>query len=279
MSRRRKPLAARTKKLYAATLARAFGDAEPSFVPDLDRDGEPWPESTRETLRAAIQRHWANRGDVARGEHIAEGIEPVYAKTRAKVWPTEPESRAFQKALAKFEPRIRSVIRVGLGLGLRSEGLLETSRPAVLAAVRFGRLTVEEKGRKERVLNIEGVKDSFEEMLALPAHPPHKKDDAARYDLSQWARVGQLLAGPDSTLNTQRNMLSRHIKAVARAAGLDSSVWTPHTLRHVFATRMHRDGAPLAVIQQAMGHESVETTVGYIATTPEDVAKYMRRIR
>lgn len=280
MAHRKRPLGVRTRELYDKTLQRAFGSGAPTHVPDLERGGNPWPESTRETLRAAIQRYWLKHGDPKRGAELAEGIESVTAVERARVWPTEPETKVFEKKLRDCEPRVRSVLRMGLGLGLRSEGLLETSRDAIMRAVRYGKLTVEEKGRKERVLSVVGVREALEEMLSCPLHMPHAAVEAKRYDEgSTWEYVGQLLAGPKSTLSTQRNMLSRHIRRVARRAGLDPAIWTPHTLRHVFATRMYRDGASPFVIQKALGHKSVETTMKYIGVAPEDIEKFMRTIK
>lgn len=273
--RRRRALGTKTKKLYADTLHRAFGGVSPDFAPDLDRGGDPWPESTRGTLRAAVQHYWSSRGQPDLGERIADKIEVVYSKKTAKAWPTEPEVRKFEKALAAMPHRVQCVILVGFGLGLRSEGLLGLSRQQVEDALRYGHLTVLEKGQKERVLDVRGVRDTLRELLELPACAPHDRSVAWTPDTA-WREIGGLLAGPESSLATRRNMLARHIKSTARRAGVDPKVWSPHTLRHVFATRMNKDGAPLDSIRLAMGHESITTTLRYITTTPEDVAKFMR---
>lgn len=274
MSRSRlKPLAPKSKKLYDRVLHRAFGDAAPQSAPDV----EGWPESTRVPLRAAIVRYWDARGRRSYGEEVAAAVPAARALKRRKVRPSPADESAFEKRLKKEEPRVRSLMRIGLGLGLRTEELLTMPRGLFEGAVRWGKLTVTGKGFKERVLDASGVKEAVEELLTVPACQPHAKRDHGTE--RRWTVPGHVLAAPESSFETQRNMLARHIKLVAERAGLNPAVWSPHTLRHVFATRMFRDGAPLQVIQEALGHESIETTIKYIGITPEDVAKYMRRIR
>ena len=58
---------------------------------------------------------------------------------------------------------------------------------------------------------------------------------------------------------TERSV-QRMIAGHATALGLDV---TPHTLRHSFATHLLDGGADLRVIQELLGHESVNTTQVY----------------
>jgi integrase len=49
-------------------------------------------------------------------------------------------------------------------------------------------------------------------------------------------------------------------KALAQGSNKD---WVPHMLRHTFASRLAQRGAPIAVISQLLGHQSLEQTMVY----------------
>jgi len=58
---------------------------------------------------------------------LADSIEVVRRLKRKMQPPDSKDDAAFEKTLRGFPPRVRSVIQVGLGLGLRSEELLAWS--------------------------------------------------------------------------------------------------------------------------------------------------------
>lgn len=49
---------------------------------------------------------------------------------------------------------------------------------------------------------------------------------------------------------------------LARAAGIDKRV-APHTLRHIYATRLLREGLTIREVQELLGHSDVSTTQVY----------------
>jgi site-specific recombinase XerD len=48
---------------------------------------------------------------------------------------------------------------------------------------------------------------------------------------------------------------------------------SPHTLRHCFATHMLERGAPLRVVQELLGHDSIATTQRYLLITTDQIKK------
>lgn len=58
-------------------------------------------------------------------------------------------------------------------------------------------------------------------------------------------------------------------EAAVKRAGLEDFTW--HDLRHTFATWLGQRGAGLHVVQQALGHRQIETTMKYLHVVRGDV--------
>lgn len=267
-------LSARAQQQYLRVLSRAYGKRRPTFVPDYSA----WPESSRSILRAALQAWWTNEGDEAKGVVLAKQIKHARVVQRAASWPSLEDGERWLKEAERTEPRAAYLLaKICLRRGLRSEEILSTPRSAWESAVRWGRLKFVGKGSKERVLMVENLRQTIQELLATPGNLPHDKTLAAQYSGAlSWSVPGETLARPGSAYETQHNLFARYIKKVAAAAGLDVTQWKPHALRHLFSTRYLDDGGSERALQQALGHAGLETISRYTHPTPEGVGKKMR---
>lgn len=65
------------------------------------------------------------------------------------------------------------------------------------------------------------------------------------------------------------NYLRRIIKKTGRKAGIS---WIhPHSFRHYAATNMLRAGVNIRIVQEILGHSSIETTGRYLHTIERDL--------
>jgi integrase/recombinase XerC len=145
-------------------------------------------------------------------------------------------------------------------MGLRDRAILETIYSAGLRVAEVVGVNVEDWDRDANVLRVRG-KGRKERVSPLGSYAvralnrwmqvrkPHPRDPSAMF-LNKFGRrlttrsVGRLLLG--------------HLKASDL-----STLTTPHTLRHSFATHLLDGGADLRSVQELLGHKSLTTTQIY----------------
>jgi len=150
---------------------------------------------------------------------------------------TDPSASAPPGSVARaVEQRDDAVLELLYAAGLRVSELCGLDRAGVDLDGRT--VSVVGKGDKER---------------RLPVH------DRAVETLSTWLAEGrQALAGPESP--HQAVFLNRRGR---RLGPRDVRRILPHALRHSFATHLLDGGADLRVVQELLGHSSLQTTQVY----------------
>ncbi|MHB8076681.1 MAG: tyrosine-type recombinase/integrase [Desulfosporosinus fructosivorans] len=81
---------------------------------------------------------------------------------------------------------------------------------------------------------------------------------------------------PDGQI-MNRKIIYRIISQMAKKAGLSRKVGA-HSLRHTFGTNMVRNGAPLRVVGDELGHKDTATTRIYARADPEQLYAVYKRI-
>jgi integrase len=101
--------------------------------------------------------------------------------------------------------------------------------------------------------------------------------------LLDWLRTEKIASGPVFTGSggapISRSYISREMKKIARAGGVDPAKAFPHNLRHYFARRFLESGCPLSDLADTLGHKSVDTTRRYLRTSEAAKRKQMAKIR
>lgn len=145
--------------------------------------------------------------------------------------------------------RNRAILETLYSCGLRVSELVGLKLSHCYAEDEY--IQVEGKGGKQRLVPISRrALDEIERWLA---------------DRSQWP-VGK---GQEDFVFLNRNgfaltrsMIFRIVQYQAGLAGIQRTI-SPHTFRHSFATHLLEGGANLRLIQQMLGHESIQTTEIY----------------
>ena len=121
------------------------------------------------------------------------------------------------------------------------------------------------KGNKERLVPIGSyAQKAIQDYLVRgrPALVAHGKGTAALFVNGRGGRLG-------------RQGAWLILKEAAEAAGL-SSDFSPHSMRHSFATHLLQGGADIRVVQELLGHASIATTQMYTKVTPEGLMEVYR---
>jgi site-specific recombinase XerD len=280
-----RPLAPTTVRQYQSILARVFGPgintvANPDALPSTQTalaailaTAPALSNTQRVQLRAALRRFYTGFGQSDMGESLSNAVLLKYDIQRIRPRPSLEDADKFEAAIAQgARPNQRTLLYIMLRTGMRAEELLALTRLAVQAGVNTGTLTFVRKGGAEAQLPVTpALKKHFTKLLKASVD-----FDEASGGVIQWERVSDLLTLRPG--RTAHRALLRVVKNVARAAGLDASLWFPHQLRHVFATRLHAAGASVFVIRQALNHRNITTTQRYVDLGADDLATYMEKV-
>ncbi len=151
-----------------------------------------------------------------------------------------------------------TVIEVALGTGLRVSELSNL----LVADIQLGRgqnslIVRKGKGDKTRVVAFSArLKNIIQEYL------DYRKSESPYLFYS--ARSEQIMVSG----------LQKIFKNNARKACLDTNRLSIHSLRHTYATELYRaSGYNLRLVQQQLGHSSIQTTSVYSAVINPDIAK------
>ena len=138
------------------------------------------------------------------------------------------------------------ILTLFLNCGLRISELIGIN----LNDIQDDALRVYGKGGKTRIVYLnDACKDALQQYLAV-RRPICGKDEKALFLSSRDQRISR---------STVHALVKKHLSQ----AGLDSSQYSSHKLRHTAATLMLQNGVDVKAVQEVLGHEHLNTTEIY----------------
>lgn len=229
--------------------------------------GQRLAASSRAVMAVATRSFYAWRSSRRGGRNCAHEVR---VPKRPKRMPRKYTPGQLRKLFAAIEEtrsaperiRDRAILLLLYASGIRREELCTLRLADVtIESQRIATLKIRGKGAKERLVAIEGpVVAALGEWLEV-----RRKDE-------RQAGIVEFFSAVKMRAPLKPEGLERIVKRTAQRAGL--SQWGVHMFRITFATQLYDDGVDIERIRTVLGHESIETTRGYIA-----VANRQRAVR
>ncbi|MBQ9346932.1 MAG: tyrosine recombinase XerC [Oscillibacter sp.] len=146
------------------------------------------------------------------------------------------------------------ILTLFLNCGLRISELIGLNLPDI----RGETVRVLGKGGKVRILYLNGACQEALRRYLEVRRPVAGRDGNALFLTSRNARIS-------------RSAVHAMVKRRLEAAGLDSSLYSSHKLRHTAATLMLENGVDVRAVQEVLGHDHLNTTELYTHISDESL--------
>lgn len=171
---------------------------------------------------------------------------PKLRKTLPKYLTLEESLQLLGSVSGKNQERDYCILTLFLNCGLRISELVGMN----LNDIRADKLRILGKGNKVRMIYL---------------------NDACQDALAQYLAVRRPITGKDQNavfLSSQNERISRSgvhalVKKRLAEAGIDSTQYSSHKLRHTAATLMLQNGVDVRAVQEVLGHDHLNTTEIY----------------
>jgi site-specific recombinase XerD len=171
---------------------------------------------------------------------------PKLQKTLPRYLKLDECIQLLSNVSGRFPARDYCIITIFLNCGLRVSELCGLD----ITSVKDDRLTVKGKGNKERTVYLNNAC-----LVAIAAYLPERErmqplNEKALFLSQKRRRIDR---------RTVHDIVKKHLAE----AGLDSTRYSSHKLRHSAATLMLQNGVDVRTLQELLGHENLNTTQIY----------------
>ena len=253
-----------------ATVEKYLRDAR-KFLEYLGDDGRVDKEKVRE-FKQELMEHYkissVNSMLAAVNSFLGfagrEDLKVKLLKVQKAVY-SRPEREMTEK---EYEGLVRTAKRLG---DLRMSMLLQTIGSTGIRISELKFITVEslETGRAE-IYN-----KGKSRVVLLPVELTRL---LKKYCRKAGIRIGSIFITRQGN-PLDRSNVSKKMKQLARAAGVDAAKVFPHNFRHLFARTFYNIEKDVVRLMDLLGHSSISTTRIYTMTTEEQPRRQMSRMR
>lgn len=175
--------------------------------------------------------------------------QPKLRKTLPKVLSIEEVDKILNiKLNTKYDYRNKAMLELMYSTGIRISELINIKTHDL--NINNCTLKVMGKGSKERIIPVGDIALKYLKIYI---------DDYRTYFIRK--NTDYLFLNSRGTIMT-RQAFFKIVKKIAQEKNIKTE-FSPHTLRHSFATHMLENGADLRIIQELLGHSSLSTTQIY----------------
>lgn len=225
--------------------------------PNSDQTGYGLKATSRARKIAAIRsfyKYLTNKAKLLSENPMQDLDSPKTKKSLPRYLDLDSSIQLLEGVDGPFEERDRCILTLFLNCGLRISELIGLNK----TDVRGDQLRILGKGNKERILYLnDACIQSIQYYLAV--------------------RNDQLAIDKNALFLSQRRTriskaaVEKLVKKHLLNAGLDSTQYSPHKLRHTAATLMLQSGVDVRTLQEVLGHENLNTTQIYTHVDNENL--------
>ena len=197
------------------------------------------------TIRS-FYNYLTNKMHLLRENPVKDMDSPKLKKTLPKYLTLDESIQLLNAVDGKHQERDYCILTLFLNCGLRISELVGLN----LSDIQDDALRVLGKGNKVRIIYLnDACKDALDRWLAV-RRPITGKDQNALFLSSRNERIS-------------RSMVHAMVKKRLGEAGIDSTQYSSHKLRHTAATLMLQNGVDVRAVQEVLGHDHLNTTEIY----------------
>ena len=197
------------------------------------------------TIRS-FYNYLTNKTHQLRENPVKDIDSPKLQKTLPKYLTLDESIQLLDSVDGKNQERDYCILTLFLNCGLRISELVGLN----LNDIQDDALRVLGKGNKVRIIYLnEACQDALKRWLAV-RRPIQGRDQNALFLSSRDERIS-------------RSMVHAMVKKRLGAAGIDSTQYSSHKLRHTAATLMLQNGVDVRAVQEVLGHDHLNTTEIY----------------